>query len=173
MPVALKSMPHFLAALPDGVDGVRATLGAMVKMARQYKKDVGIIDLSRKLITQPTPLKNRRDRIAKLQQFVRDRILYVPDPHDGPEMVQTPARTLEIGTGDCDDKSTLLATLLASIGIPSRFKAVGFKNGPYSHVLTQAQMGPPGNWIDLETILEGVPAGWGPPDTTRLMFATV
>lgn len=157
--------------LPDGVDSVRATLAAMVKFARQYKKDIGIVDLSRKLITEPEKLKKLPDQIRRLQRFVRDKILYVKDPHDGPEMVQTPKRTLQISTGDCDDKATLLASLLASIGVATRFKAVGFKDGPYTHVLVQARVGR--NWIDLETILDGVEAGWGPPDLTRTMYAHV
>lgn len=142
----------------------------MVKFARQYKKDIGIVDLARKLITQPVPLKSTPDRVRRLHQFVRDRIMYVPDPK-GVEMVQTPKRTLAIATGDCDDKATLLAALLSSINIPAKFKAVGFKGGPYSHVLVQARLGK--NWVDLETILDGVEAGWGPPDPSRIMYAHV
>jgi Transglutaminase-like enzymes, putative cysteine proteases len=164
------AVPHRLAGIPSGVDGVRATLAEMVKMTRLYKKDIGIINLARKLITNP-PLKLASERLSRLQAFVRDKILYVPDPLDGPELVQTPKRTLEIGTGDCDDKATLLAALLTSIGIPVRFRAVGFDNGPYSHVLVQARLGR--GWHDLETILDNVRAGWGPPNTTRNMVAHV
>lgn len=46
--------------------------------------------------------------------WVRDRIAYVNDPAG--EYFQPPVRTLEVGAGDCDDQSILLAAMLGSIG---------------------------------------------------------
>lgn len=163
-------VPHLIEGLPSGVDGVRATLAAMVKLARKYKSDIGILQLSRELI-RSIPQGNPMGRITALQHFVRDRINYVPDPHDGPEMIQTPKQVLVSGTGDCDDKATLLSALLASVGFPTRFVAVGVDGGPYSHVLVQVKLGT--RWIPLETILDGVEPGWFPPDATRFMVAHV
>lgn len=162
-------VPHVLADLPAGVDGVRATLREMVKLARHYQKDVGVVTLARRL-TQSLPEKDYAAEVAALQAFVRDRIRYVRDPR-GAEMVQTPKRTLEMRCGDCDDKATLLAALLESIGAPARFVAIGVGGGPYSHVLAEARVG--SRWIPLEAIVPGVGPGWMPPDTTRLMVAHV
>lgn len=167
---ASQSIPHTFQGLPEGIDSVRVTLKCMVKLARMYKSDVDIIDLARKIITQPQVITGTADRIRALQRYVRDKISYVPDPL-GQELVQTPKRTLDIKTGDCDDKSVLLASLLLSIGIPARFFAVGLNGGPYSHVLVQARCGK--SWVDLETILPGIEAGWSPPNVTRWMFASV
>jgi len=50
-----------------------------------------------------------------LYLFVRDKIAYVTDPAGG--YFQAAAKTLEVGAGDCDDQSILLAALLASIGL--------------------------------------------------------
>lgn len=101
--------------------------------------------------------------IDALQRFVRDQIGYVKDPV-GLELVQSPQRTLEIARGDCDDKSTLLAALLMATGKPARFVALGFKGGPFSHVLVEVKSGP--RWVPLETILPDKTVGWYPPNVT-------
>lgn len=163
------SVPSELSGLPEGVDGIRATLKQMVRLARLYKKDAGIMTLARQLCDS-LPEKDYAAEMTCLQHFVRDAIRYVRDIHDV-EMLQTPIRTLEIRAGDCDDKSTLLAALLASMGFPTRFVAVGFKDGPYSHVLAEAQLGT--KWIPLETIVAGREPGWFPDGVTRQMVAHV
>lgn len=166
-------VPATLQALPDGVDGIRATLKLMVKTTRQYKKDIGIVTLARQLIDSAPGTANEKnyiDFVTLLQRFVRDEIRYVRDIH-GVEMLQTPTRTLQIRTGDCDDKSTLLASLLASIGLPTRFLALGFDSGPFTHVIAEVKLGT--RWIPLETILDGKEPGWFPPNVTTYMPAHV
>lgn len=101
--------------------------------------------------------------IHALHRFVRDEIRYVMDP-DEFETVQTPEKTLQYRAGDCDDKATLLAALLKSIGHPARFVAVGIRGGSFSHVLVETQIGE--QWCPAETILP-VPLGWYPPDATK------
>lgn len=130
---------HTLSALPEGVDGVRATLKLMVKLGRMYRHDVGIVTLAQE-VTRPLQSKDYRGEICALQLYVRDQVRYVRDPR-GTEKVQTPKRTLEIGSGDCDDKVTLLAALLESIGFTTRYVALGFHNGPYSHVILEVRLG--------------------------------
>jgi transglutaminase-like putative cysteine protease len=106
--------------------------------------------------------------IYALHQFVRDDIRYIRDP-DGYELVQSPDKTLELGQGDCDDKSTLLAALLKVTGHPARFVALGFNGDPLSHVLVETKVDSTGNdqkdWMPLETIIPK-PAGWYPPGVT-------
>lgn len=105
------------------------------------------------------PPKDLAGEVRALHAFVRDRIRYVRDVA-GVETVQTPERTLQNAAGDCDDKSTLLAALLESIGFRTRFEAVGFVPGRWSHVLVQALVH--GRWVPLETTLDVQP-GWRPP----------
>lgn len=165
------SIPSTLLGIPSGVDGIRRTLKEMVRLAREGSKDVGVITLARQVLRAAyVPEKDKSGEITALQHFVRDSVRYTQDPYDT-EMVQTPKRTLEIQTGDCDDKATLLAALLGSIGIPPRFVAVGFNGGPYSHVLTEARLGT--KWIPLETIVAGKEPGWFPPGVTRQMPAHI
>lgn len=132
----------------------------MASLVRQYKTDSGIFTLARQL-TNGLPNQNSAGAaqlyITTLQHWVRDRIRYVQDV-EGVETLQTPIATLQIGTGDCDDKSVLLDTLLASVGYPVMFFAIGINGNPYSHVLAGVRLGT--RQIPLETI---VPAGsYGP-----------
>lgn len=173
MQYSCHATPSTLAAIPEGVDGIRATLRYMVGYARQYKKDTGIGTLARQLLeTVPGSAnsKNYRDFVRALQHFVRDQIRYVPDIA-GVETLQTPPRTLQIRTGDCDDKATLLAALLGSIGFATRFRALGFKGGPYTHVICEVKLGK--HWIPCETIVDGKEPGWFPEHVTRFMDAHV
>lgn len=108
--------------------------------------------------------------VHALHRYVRDAIRYVKDIR-GVETVQTPERTLANGQGDCDDKSTLLASLLQSIGHPARFEAVGFQPGQWSHVLVSALVG--GRWLPLETTVPGAGPGWYPPRVAERLVMEV
>lgn len=79
--------------------------------------------------------------------FVRDRIRYVRDIA-GVETLHDPVTLLRVGSGDCDDKSILLASLLLSIGHKVRFVAIAFRPDQFSHVWVQAFCH--GRWVDLE-----------------------
>lgn len=134
----------------------------MVQIVRKYRSDVTTIEAARR-ITEGVPERSLRGNVEALQKWVRDHIRYVMDPRDL-EMVQTPPQTLKIRTGDCDDKSVLLATMLETMGYPTGFCALGFRNEPFSHVIALVRSGK--RWCPLETIVPGVGPGWSPPDAT-------
>lgn len=160
----------YLGILPDGEEGTKATLLLMVALVRQYKSSPAVrgaaIDLVRDL-----PPKRWAAEIRALHEFVRDSIRYTADTC-GVETVQTPEATLDLGVGDCDDKSTLLAALLESIGHPSRFVAVGPSPGIYTHVFVQTPIGGPSGsrWLALDAT-EPVPPGWTPRNVGAVMIA--
>jgi transglutaminase-like putative cysteine protease len=180
--------PAQLSSLPvtdNGLDAVRSTLRDMVAIARMYKRDAGTINVARQILVGSGIQDVRKSKpasIAAIQGWVRDHIAYVPDPRDV-EMLQTPPQTLSIGTGDCDDKAILTATLLETIGFETRFMAVGGTGAewsndgndwcgspqppPYSHVLAQVRMGQ--SWLCLETIVAGKGPGWCPKGIAVLM----
>lgn len=152
-----------LGRLPTGDAGTRATLNIMAALVRRYKKHYPIRALALSLVKR-TEQKDWHSEVARLHGYVRDRIRYVRDIH-GVETLATPDRTLEAGQGDCDDKSTLLAALLESIGHPTRFVAVAVGPRPqFCHVYVETQVGP--GWIPLETT-ESWPAGVAVPNATR------
>lgn len=158
-----------LFSIPDGAEGVRQTLYLMRSLANQYKTNLALRSLAASLV-QPLDQKDFAGEVKALHAFVRDRIRYLKDVDDV-ETVQSPDKTLQLGYGDCDDKATLLATLLKSIGHPARFVAIGTgKPGDYSHVFVDTFI--KGRWIPLETT-EPVPAGWSPPKITSYMIVKV
>ncbi len=129
----------------------------MRQLVREGKRNPSIRAKALELVAH-LPQKHWMGQIRALHAFVRDHIRYVKDIN-GIETVHTPETLLSVGQGDCDDKATLLAALLESIGHPTRFWAVGFKPGVFSHVLVETQVGP--KWLPLETT-EPVAPGWRP-----------
>lgn len=164
------TLPHTLAAIPSGIDGVRNTLRAMVKLTKGGRKDVGVIQLARSL-TLTLPARDYRGQIDRLFHWVKQHIRYVADPREV-ETISTPAATLKMRCGDCDDMSVLLAALLESIGHPTRFVAYGFDNGPYSHVVTETLIGN-NNWLSLDPTVATSTVGWKPPNATSKMVAHI
>lgn len=156
-------------SLGSGPAVTPATLRKMVQLVRKYKSDLTVIRTAREL-TRNCPERNTHCIVDTLQRTVRDRIRYVMDPREL-EMVQTPPETLRIATGDCDDKSVLLAALLESMGYSTGFCALGFRGEPFSHVIALVRFGQ--GWCPLETILPGVTMGWRPPDATSRLAVYV
>ena len=156
-----------LQGLPQGPAATVATLREMRRLAREAIRagDQKVRECALRLVAD-LPERRWGQQVARLHGYVRDAIRYVRDPVDL-ELVATPAKTLEYGQGDCDDKCTLLAALLESIGHPAKFVALGFAGQPFSHVIVETRLGP--RWLPLETIHvngEAKPSGWSPPNPT-------
>jgi len=98
------------------------------------RRNVNSRDQIRNFLEPNNPrVKNMADRILSLSgcpedracyakalfYFVRDRIGYVNDPPD--EYIKPFEEMVSVNLGDCDDKSLLLANLLQSVGIYTRF----------------------------------------------------
>ncbi len=180
----------------NGIDAVRETLRKMVAIIRKYSSDVTTINAASSIIAAAGVQDVRGERyqvIRAIQNWVRDNIVYVPDPRLH-EMLQTPPRTLSRMMGDCDDKTILVCTLLETLGFKTELLAVGGSGSgwctacsasgelpPYSHVLGAVQYGPKtgrkppflDGWLTLETIVPGAGPGWFPPGTRVIMPARV
>lgn len=156
-----------LSALPDGVAGVAATLGAMVAMTKQYRSNAVIHQLASNIVAG-LPGKSYFDEAASVQNYVRNAIRYTMDTYDT-EVVQSPLVTLSRGQGDCDDQSLLVGALLQAVGHPVRYVAFSVDNGG-GHVFTETYIG--NRWYSVETT-EPVPVGWWPADASILKIATV
>jgi len=161
-----------LLGIPDGPEGIRQTLEMMRRAALAARVNPAIRELAVRL-TNDLRDEDFRSEIERLFLFVRDQIRYVQDINDV-ETVQTPDYTLALGAGDCDDKATLLAALLESIGHPARFAALGFAPDQFEHVLVETRLGR--GWLSLETTpVNGQPAalGWYPPGVVSKMLRHV
>lgn len=148
----------YLGLIPSGAAGIRSTLHIMRAMVRANKKNLVLRDVAARQFIGLAH-KDFRGQVSRLFEFVRRNVRYVRDIH-GVETVQTPEKTLELGYGDCDDSSVLLATLLESTGHPTRFVAVGTRNpDQYEHVYVETRIG--NSWIALDPT-ELRPMGWRP-----------
>jgi transglutaminase-like putative cysteine protease len=137
----------------------------MCRVVRRYKSHPRIRELAVSL-TNHLPDRAWYEEANALFAFVRDTIRYVFDPVEV-EYVMAPDVLLDTGAGDCDDKSTLFACLLASIGHPSRFVVCGFESrGVYEHVYVETLIGE--RWIPGDCTQE-FPFGWSPPNPLSVM----
>lgn len=121
-------------------------------------------------ITRGCAGRDFRCEMESIYEWVRDNIRFVRDIH-GVETVATPERTLELGVADCDDSATLMSALLEAVGHPTRFVAVGFYPGEFSHVFTETRLGD--RWIPLEATVPGAHIGWYPPHVRARMVQKI
>jgi len=148
--------------MPDGVAGIKATLALMVNIVKASKTNFAVRTQALDLVAALRQ-KDWMGEVRAIHQFVRDDIRYVRDIH-GVETLTMPNKLLVTRQGDCDDKATLTAALLESIGHPARFVAVGRNPGEFEHVLVETKLFTKGGhpqWVPLETT-EPVPVGWYP-----------
>lgn len=143
--------------IPKGKPGVIETLKLMKSLVLQGKKAPAVRQAAVDL-TNGLRQKDWTAEVTALYNFVKNRIRYLRDIR-GVETLHTADKILSNEQGDCDDKSVLLASLLESIGHPTRFVAIGFSPGKFSHVYVETKMGD--KWVPLETT-EPVPMGWKP-----------
>ena len=177
----------YMTSIPSGIEGVRATLRTMVGVCRSFLKppvgnsckvqDLLMIRVTAQKIVEGCTEKDYYCEAECLQRFVRDHIRYVRDMLCA-ETIQTPDKTLRIGSGDCDDKAILYCALANCIGFETRFCAIGVDDtDEFSHVSAQVLV-PGTGWVNAETIpidSKGSKAafGWFPPECTCLMLAHV
>jgi len=114
-------------------------------------------------LTSHLPQKDYLGEARALFQFVRDRIRYIREPIEG---LQTPEATLQMRSGDCDDKVILLGALLTATGAPVRFVAGGYAPDQFSHVWLRASVA--GRWVPMDPT-EPRPMGWEPPLPFRIV----
>jgi hypothetical protein len=165
--------------VPVGGRGTRQTLRLMSKLVREYRASGPIRDTAKNLV-EHLPSQAAHDEVRALFHFVRDEIRYLGDVNEV-ETIQAPDVTLASGQGDCDDKATLLASLLQSIGFKTQFVAVGFSEpGVFEHVFLRALLG--NHMVSLDPTVEGGACspnytgepcpgemGWEPPDQIAVM----
>lgn len=162
--------PMFLASTPsvsaqsfhiaDGIKGIYQTLRIMRQIVTDYRSNLLIRSAAGNLVYLQAP-KDAFGEAQKLFEFVRDNIRYTLDILDV-ETVQTPDKTLQLGYGDCDDQTVLLASLAESIGYRTRFVIAGY-NYPDNFEHVYCQICVDGMWMDCDPT-ESEAFGWAAPD---------
>lgn len=125
----------------------------------------------RKIALKVTAKCPERDGLCEaraIYDYVKRNVRYTGDiapiamgaggPVEGIDLYQSARRTLEMGGGDCDDQSILVATLLSLNGITSRLRVVKQSRGEdWSHIYPVAMLPKfsPGKAVALDTTLPG------------------
>jgi transglutaminase-like putative cysteine protease len=158
-----------IVQLSNGMAGVKQTLAAMRHLVEQGKKDLNIRQSATQIVFL-TPEKNQFAEAEAIFNFVRDSIRYVRDIN-GVETLQSPVITLQTQMGDCDDQTTLLASMLEAVGYATRFVVAGYiEPNHYEHVYMQAYLN--NQWVDMDAT-EHQAMGWSPPYPVALAFEAV
>lgn len=145
-------MKFTLAEIPSGQAGTDATVQRIAELVNDALRRPSLRLLALQILDAAgVPNKNTKAAARALFDYVRRRIRYIQDPVDV-ETVQAPEITLKLQAGDCDDHSALLAALAASIGIPARFRVVGYQADRFLHI-----------WPELN-----IKGQWTPADTTMV-----
>lgn len=130
-----------------GVNSVVDTLLIMSKYALAGRDNLRIILLTRKLMIGVDE-NNQYEEARRIFDFVKNEIRYIADPL-GHEMIISPDKLLQIKQGDCDDKATITAAMLLSVGIPARFVAIHRPSKKsFSHVYCEANIF--GKWLPMD-----------------------
>lgn len=186
MTPAAPGLTAYLGSIPSGSAGINATLKIMVAIVRGLgsptadPQQLAQLSALAAAVTRGCPQSPPQNecQARALFQYVRDSITYVSDPRSV-ETVRFPMQTLQLGAGDCDDKSLLLAALAESVGFKTRFAAWRIGADPIpTHVSAQLFVAGSG-WQNAEVIPidangNGAPdIGWQPPDATFVRLAHV
>lgn len=152
--------------LAPGIAAIEQTLAVMAALVR---RDAGDEWLRRFALSLVGGCRGHdfECELDSLFRFVRDRVSYRRDPILI-ERVQDARRTLELGSGDCDDKVVLLATLLATLGHRSRFVVIGYRPGAFHHVYLEAIVR--GRALALDPTNERAEVGWEPRAISRATY---
>lgn len=153
-------MEYRLSQIPAGFAGTVATVQ---EIARLVKKDLARPMLrliaTRAIRSAGVPSKDQVGEAQALYKFVARRVRYQKDPL-GLETVQSPEFTVRLGAGDCDDHSGLVAALAASVGLPVRFRVVGYDPDHLVHIFPEVYAG--GRWLPADTTEPARGFGWRP-----------
>lgn len=153
--------------IPDGDDGIQATVEAICQIVDEYSIDWNIISLARE-ITSDIPERDDKGESDALFYFVKGYIKFVNDPLEA-ELLQSPFVTLGARAGDCDDMIILLACLHKAIGNDVGYVTISQQNETeFVHILLAVF-----DRIDPEKVYyydpaTGPYAGWVPPNPGRV-----
>lgn len=145
---------HRTTALAPGVLGTFATLIAMADMVRGDARSVGCRRKAEQITSGISG--HEPDQIIRaLFLYTRDNVRYLKDPIDvelvhGNDDAFAGYRTIDQPDSgyDCDDKVEVLAALLGSVGIKSRFVIYSYDGVQWNHVALEART--PHGWVALD-----------------------
>jgi hypothetical protein len=148
---------HGPAAVVDFKD-IDEELRFLRNVVTNYRQAPQIRDLAVGIIRNGgAEPRDKKGQALSLAQWVKAHIFYI---HELPERFQLPTETLRLKAGDCDDHTTLLASMLESVGIPSVLVCMEV-NGNWAHIFPAAVM-KSGKLLHLDTTAKSGDLGQNP-----------
>ncbi len=148
-------------------------LGEILKLIKEGREDPRIYEISREVISQSgTTFGYDIDELEALYQFVQGRVRYVRDPY-GRDTYQGAVDTLDkFKTGDCEDLTILLASMVLTVGYPVAIKLVSVAGELWDHIYSLAGVPPeePEKWVAMNATLVHGRLGQEPEREYEKMF---
>ena len=146
-------------SIPDTVAGINFEVHRMKDYVDYYSGDADVVRIARRVVDRCRD-KDALCEARRIYNALLRSTRFVKDP-TRKEAIQSPRAMLaEIGrrgvtSGDCDEMSTLLATMLSAVGHEPRFR-FGAWNFGWQHVWVQDRIA--GRMVDLD-LAEKLPLG--------------
>lgn len=154
-------MRFALLEIPGGIAGADRTVEEITRHVKHDLRRPTIRLVATRLMhNENCPSKDQVAEARAIYRFVSREIRYQRDPIDI-ETVQSPEVTLRVKAGDCDDMVALVAALAQSIGLPVRFRILGYTERELVHILPEIYAS--GRWYPADTTEPGKGFGWRPP----------
>lgn len=148
--------------IPSGEPGTDATVRIIRQLIESGKRSLKIRHFAEWILKlYNVSARDRLGEIAAIHEWAKKNIRYVQDPYRV-EYVQTPERLLVSRTGDCDDFTALVGSLVEAIGYPVDIKVVA-KPGrkQFHHVYPIVRIG--AETVGLDASMP-VPLGYESPE---------
>ncbi len=167
---SLDDYPVTYIPIGKGFTAIENTVKKMIQVIQDSSKNLHVRSVASDII-KDVPEKDKWGEVDAIYNWVRNHTHYVKDI-DGEEMLQSPLVGLDMiekgfnFQGDCDCLSSLLLSLLKSVGYPVSIRIAGYTNdGKYTHVYCLVCMY--GEWIPADPIIKDCTLGWEGPNPLR------
>ncbi len=148
-------------------------LGGILRLIKEGREDPRIYEVTRQVISQSgTRFGYDIDELEALYQFIQGRVRYVRDPY-GKDTYQGAVDTLDkFKTGDCEDLTILLASMVLTVGYPVALKLASIGGEIWDHIYPLAGMPPqePEKWVAMDATLIYGRLGQEPERAYEKMF---
>ena len=153
-------MRFALSEIPGGVAGTDQTVREIARLVRyDLERPQLRLYATRLLNNAHIPSKSHHREARTIFGHVVRKVRYQKDPV-GIETVQSPTVTLALGAGDCDDHTGLVAGLAMAVGIPARFRVIGYPDR-LVHIFPELFVD--WRWYPADTTEPKRGFGWRPP----------
>lgn len=138
----------------SGDAAIMKTLDHMIRLARRDARTPDVRTLAKKLASEcagQTQIEKEFCKVKSAFDWVVENITYKFDHEhvqdwadvDNPnttEFLIAPKHQLGVLTGDCDDMSMMLASILGAMGFQVKYKVIAWRGNEYTHVYVEVLM---------------------------------